>query len=283
MKIAFITDSGCGLSIDEMSKKQIFSLPLQISIEMQNFFDLEQIKMSQLIEYLKQNKTIKTSMPNLGLIDELFKNLKNQAYNHIIAVPISSGLSGTMNALYSKAKEYGIKINCIETYTTSKIQQYIVEYLAKNLKDNIEKIDLFIENANKVVDTANTYILPKDLSQLKKSGRLTKTALMIANFLNIKPILKINKDTVGKIDSIDKVRTFKRAIEKTIDLIKQENINDKFIFYIAHVDNYGDALYVQDLLNKNFPDNKVEIIPLVNPVAAHCGLGAIAIQYFEEI
>lgn len=282
MKIAFITDSGCGQNMNEMASKKVFSLPLQISYDNQNFFDLEQIKMSEVITLLKQNKVLKTSLPSLGLIDELFSNLKNQGYEHLVVVPISSGLSGTMNAFYLKAQEYNIKITCVEIYTTYKLQEYLITYLAENIKteDDIQNI---MPKVNECIESTNTFIIPNDLSHLKRSGRLSLPAMALANLLKIKPILQLNKQTQGKIDQFDKVRTFRRAIERCIENISSKNIDENYIFYIAHVDNFGDAIYAKESLEKNFPKNQIEIIPLTNVVSAHCGLNSIAIQYFRKI
>ena len=135
MKIAYVTDSGCGRSIDEMAKDQIFSLPLQIAIDNKNFFDIEQVSIGDVIKALKEDRELSSSLPALGLIDSLFKKLKEEGFEKVIAVPICKGLSGTMNALYMTGDEYDLPVSCIDTYVTAVVEEYLIKYLKTAISD----------------------------------------------------------------------------------------------------------------------------------------------------
>lgn len=283
MKIAYVTDSGCGRSIDEMAKDQIFSLPLQISVDNKNFFDIEQVSIGDVIKALKEDRELSSSLPALGLIDSLFKKLKEEGFEKVIAVPICKGLSGTMNALYMTGDEYDLPVSCIDTYVTAVVEEYLIKYLKTAISDKGLNEKEALENAKRVVDSCNTLLIPANLKHLTKSGRLTTTAARIGDFFKIKPILKINKDTDGKIDVIDKVRTFPKALDKALAIMQNEIKNDRYVIYIAHVDAYGDAEIFKDKVQKVLPNNEIHIIPLCSPVALHTGLGCIAIQYFERL
>ena len=283
MKIAYVTDSGCGRSIDEMAKDQIFSLPLQIAVDNKNFFDIEQVSIGDVIKALKEDRELSSSLPALGLIDSLFKKLKEEGFEKVIAVPICKGLSGTMNALYMTGDEYDLPVSCIDTYVTAVVEEYLIKYLKTAISDKGLREKEALENAKRVVDSCNTLLIPANLKHLTKSGRLTTTAARIGDFFKIKPILKINKDTDGKIDVIDKVRTFPKALDKALAIMQNEIKNDRYVIYIAHVDAYGDAEIFKDKVQKVLPDNEINIIPLCSPVALHTGLGCIAIQYFERL
>lgn len=283
MKIAYITDSGTGLSIDEMAKKQIFSLPLQISVNGKNYFDLEQISVADVINNLKLDANMTTSLPSLGLIEDLFDKLKEEGFEKVIAVPICSGLSGTMNALYLAAQNHAMPITCIDTYVTAYVEEYCIEYLRKRITDeNVEETQA-IREVNEIIDSCDTLLIPTDLKHLSKSGRLTPIAYRIASLLNIKPILRISKETNGKIDVIDKVRTFKRALQKALNIMLERIDSEDYIIHIVHVDAYGDALTFKEAVAKAFPNNEITIDALCSPVAIHTGLGCIAIQYYKKV
>lgn len=283
MKIAYITDSGTGSSIDEMAKKQIFSLPLQISVNGKNYFDLEQISVADVINNLKLDVNMTTSLPSLGLIEDLFDKLKEEGFEKVIAVPICSGLSGTMNALYLAAQNHTMPITCIDTYVTAYVEEYCIEYLRKRITDeNVEEAQT-IREVNEIIDSCDTLLIPTDLKHLSKSGRLTPIAYRIASLLNIKPILRISKETNGKIDVIDKVRTFKRALQKALNIMLERIDSEDYIIHIVHVDAYGDALTFKEAVAKAFPNNEITIDALCSPVAIHTGLGCIAIQYYKKV
>ena len=100
MKIAYVTDSGTGYSIEELARDGIISIPLQIFDGETTYQDMENLNRNQCIELLKQEKVLKTSQPSPGLVEEAFTSLKNQGTDLIIAVPICNGLSGSASILF---------------------------------------------------------------------------------------------------------------------------------------------------------------------------------------
>lgn len=280
-KIAFITDSGCGHSIDEMKRLGIFSLPLQISIENKNYFDIETLSTADVILALKNNESLATSQPALGLVDHLFASLKDNGYTKAIAVPICPGLSGTMNALYLAADQNDIELHCVDCGVTAVLEKYLIEYIKNEVEKKGTDIREAIKKAEAIANSANTLLVPTDMHHLVKSGRLSKAGAVIADFLLIKPILEISRKTEGKIVVSSKTRTFKKALLKALNKMKEEIDSDDYLIVITHVDAYGDALIFENDVKKVFPENRIEVMPLHNPVAVHVGLGCIAIQYFK--
>ena len=281
-KIAFITDSGCGHGIDDMRKIGIFSLPLQIEIDGKNYFDIEKVSSADVIKGLKNGATMSTSLPPLGLINELFRSLKANGYTQAIAVPICAGLSGTMNALYIAADQADMPLHCVDCGVTAVLQKYLIEYLKDEIENKGRDIREVLNEAEAIANKADTLIIPDDMMHLTKSGRLSKASATIADFFMIKPILAISKKTDGKISVLTKTRTFKKALKKASNHMREAIGDEAYTIIVAHVDNYGDAIILQDDLKKSFPNCRVEIISLYNPVAIHTGLKAIAIQYFKE-
>lgn len=283
MKIAYITDSGTGSSIDEMAKDKIFAVPLQIEVEGKNYFDLETIKNSDVINNLKTDKKMSTSLPSMGLIDELFAKIKKENFDKVIAVPICSGLSGTINAFKLSADNHGITFDYLDCYVTAEVQKYLIKYLKEAISDKDINEEIAFKNAKEVIKSCNTILIPDDLKHLSKSGRLTPLAAGVGNFFNIKPILKINEETSGKIDVIDKVRTFKKAMQKVLEIMMNDIDNKDYEIYIAHVDNPILAKEFETLIKPYFNENAIKIIELCNPVAIHTGIGCLAIQYFKKV
>ena len=110
MKTAFVTDSGCGKSVEQLMADGIYSVPLQVSYDGKNFHDQEDITIDEAYALMKDGKMLSTSLPSLGKIEELFSKLKEEGYERIFAVPICSGLSGTINAMAMCCEQLGIVI-----------------------------------------------------------------------------------------------------------------------------------------------------------------------------
>lgn len=281
MKVAFVCDSGTGKNIEEMKEKGIYSLPLQISHGEHNQLDLVDITIQDIHTFLKEKVELKTSLPSVGMMNDLFMQLKSEGYDCIFAVPICSGLSGTIQAMKMTAESIGILFEYVDCHVTAVVEEYLI-ILAKKLYDegkSIEEIKVVLEE---VIASTNTLLMPDDLNHLKRGGRLTPLAATLGGLLKIKPILQINQKTSGKIDVLDKVRTLHRAMDKAIDYMRQEAIDENWEIVIAHVDSEEEASILQTKLKAVFPMASYQVIPLVSVVSVHTGLGCLGIQYFKH-
>ena len=108
MKTAFVTDSGTGESMEVLSREGIYSVPLQISCGEQSYSDSVDITIDEVYERMREGAMLSTSLPSVGKIEELFEQLKAEGYERIFAVPICSGLSGTVHAMERVAKQQGL-------------------------------------------------------------------------------------------------------------------------------------------------------------------------------
>lgn len=282
MKIAYVTDSGTGKSIEEMGADGIISLPLQIADGDTTYQDMETLSKNECVHLLSEGHVLKTSQPNPGLIEETFENLKKQGTDLIIAVPICNGLSGTISTMTMTARELGLKIICIDTYVTAVVQDYLIHEIKHYYETGRSDIDAGVM-ADQVISSTNTLIMPKTLNQLARGGRLTPSAAMLAKLLRISPVLQINKRTAGRIDTLKKAMTFRRALAAALDQMEADHVgeSDKWNVTIAHVQNITDAEALYHKMAERFPRAHIQIIDLCNAVAAHCGIGTIALQYFE--
>lgn len=282
MKIAFVTDSGCGKTIEELQQDGIYSVPLQVSYDNKNFQDLVDLSIDDVYKLMEEGKMLSTSLPSLGKIEELFTALKEQGYDMIFAVPICSGLSGTINAMQLSAETIGIAFDYVDCYVTAVVQEYMIKQ-AKRLFEEGKSLDEIKVILNDIAASTNTVLLPNDLQHLKRGGRLTPLAATLGGLLKIKPILKINKETNGRIDVMDKVRTMHKAMDVVINNMKNEIKDDHYMITVAHADDLEEANYYMDKVKAAFPNATHQIIKLVSVVGVHTGRGCQAIQYFKML
>ena len=158
MKIAFVTDSGTGKSVGELAQAEIYSVPLQVSCDNKNYQDLEELGIDEIYALMKDGKMLSTSLPSLGKIEELFQGLKQQGYDMIFAVPICSGLSGTINAMEMIAQQQGIAFDYVDCHVTAVVQEYMIK-LAKQLHEAGKSIEQIKEVLQHIVRTTNTILL----------------------------------------------------------------------------------------------------------------------------
>ena len=104
-KIAVLTDSGSDVPQEIKEKYDVKVIPLKIIFSDGEFIDKETITAQEV--YDRMDKEIpKTSLPDGELIKEMFDEIKSEGYEKVIAVTISSGLSGTNNMVRVVAEQY---------------------------------------------------------------------------------------------------------------------------------------------------------------------------------
>lgn len=282
MKIAFVCDSGTARTVQELREQGIFSCPLQISDDQNNYLELEDKTILEIYDKVDNGELLKTSLPPLGVIDEMIQEIKNQGYDTVFCVPICPGLSSTHNAFRLACEQADLEFICIDTYVTAEVEYHCVTQ-AKRLYEEGYTIDEIKNELNKVIDSASTLLLPIDLMHLARGGRLTPMAAKLAGLLKIQPVLLVNKTTNGKIDVVEKVRTLNRAMDHVIDFMKQSGVDENYDVFVAYVKETKDCNKMLDKINAAFPTANSKLIPLISTVGCHTGIGCVAIQYYKRV
>lgn len=282
MKIAIITDSGSGMSLEEAKELGIYCLPLQIINNAQEYKDGEDITTPQVYDMLRQGNMPTTSMPTMGDMANMLKKIKEDGYDEAIAISITAGLSSTPHVLVAVAKEQNFPLYMIETFTTCNIQRYLA-MAAKSLVDQGINCEEIIERLNESVKHSNTLIIPDDLQHLKRGGRLTPIAAALGGLLKIKPILRLNESTVGRIDVSEKVRTMTKALQNIVNIFINEHITAEYTLSVLHTDAEETGLKLKELANKAFPENEIYFGLIGAVISCHTGIGCVGIQYIKKV
>lgn len=279
-KLAFVTDSGSGFSAEYWSREGIYSVPLQLDIDGTTAGDYETVQPSDIVENLKKQVPMKTSLPSLGAIEDLFEDLKARGYDGVFCVPICRGLSGTLNAMELAARNQDLEFTGFDTGSTAVLQAYCIRE-AKKLYEEGKDIPDILAFLDKVCEKADTILLVDDLQHMKRGGRLTAAAALLGGLLKIKPVLHVNCQTDGKVDVLGKVRTVSKAQGFVIDRLKSLGAGPGWDITIAHVGVPEPAEAFAQRIREAIPGITTRIIDLVSAVAVHTGLGCLAVQAFD--
>lgn len=281
MNVAFVTDTGTGMSCEEWKKEGIFCVPLQIECDGVSYDEMETLKYDQYIEFLHQKKIMKTSLPKLGRIEDCFQEIKEQGYDTVFCVPICKGLSGAYDAMQMIANQLELKFVGVDCYVTAVVEKYCVR-LAKKMYEAGKDLESIVSCLNKIIETADTILIFEDLQHMKRGGRLTPGAALLGGLLRIKPVLHIDKSTEGKVDVVSKPRTLSKAQANVIARLKEKKVNCDYTFILAHVDALENAKEYKKKIEESIEGACVQIIDLVSAVGVHTGLGCLALQVFNS-
>lgn len=281
MKIAVVTDTGSNMLNEGIHVDGVFCLPLQITDGDNTYLESQTITIQETYQLVKEEHLLKTSLPPLGMIEELFVSLKEQGYEGILAVPICNGLSGTISAMNTIAGQLDMPLMAVDCYSTAHVELTLALSGRKMLDEgySLEEVHAVLQKA--ALDSC-TYIVPNDLNHLSRGGRLTKSAAMLAGLLKIKPVLYLNDQTEGRIDTFSKVRTMQKALKSIIEEFKKVGIDETYSFCVAHVCDAVTANTFAEDLRKEFPGSFVKVVDLISVVGVHTGIGCIGVQYIKE-
>ncbi|GKX67325.1 DegV family protein [Inconstantimicrobium mannanitabidum] len=211
-KIALITDSTSGLSQEYLDKYNIELLRLKVIYKSGEYIDGLTITPEQVYSKLDEELPT-TSMPSVQDNLDLLNRLVSEGYTHAIFLPISSGLSGTINSMRIAAEEYEDKITSF-VYDTKVISMgvgLIVLKVAEMIQEGAE-FSYICEQIPKLREKISFYFIVDTLEYLIKGGRIGRVSGRIGEILNLKPIITMGDD--GKYTTFTKVRGKKQAISK---------------------------------------------------------------------
>lgn len=283
MKTKVVTDSGSGLTQKQADALGIGLLPLQVLVDDQQYLDGVNLDTKLLYQMLEDGKMPTTSQPPLLLEEEMFENYKKDGITDLIVINLSNGLSSTNQTVQATAKRLGLNVHTLDIYTTLAIEQYLA-IAARQLLDagkDPEEIIRILENA---VDKSAGYLIVDNLDHLAAGGRLTPLAAKLGGLLKIKPVLKVSKETEGKVDTFDKVRTFHKALAKGAEQIqKGMEPGVEYEFFVLNGNDDAMAQKAKELLHEISPQTPVHTLDMFPVIASHTGLGSIGMQYIPKI
>ena len=97
--IKIFVDSGSSIKADELEKYNVEILPLKILLDDKEYLDSVDLSMETFYSaIIDQNIFPKTSLPSLDDAEKRVNDYVNKGYD-VIILTISSGISGTNNAL----------------------------------------------------------------------------------------------------------------------------------------------------------------------------------------
>lgn len=274
VKIAIVSDSTSDLPAETIEKYNIRILPLRVIYTDGEYRDRVDITPEEIYARFKE-EIPSTSLPSPQDSVDLFDQLKQEGYTHVIVVTISSGISGTMNMIRNITDSYeGLTFEIIDSKSLTMGAGFSIIEGAKELEatNDFEKA---VNRIKEVLKKTKVYYVVQTLEYLKKGGRIGKVEGTIGELLSIKPIISINED--GVYYSYKKVRGRSRSIEELFEIIKDKAKETLVNIAVAHGDAYDEA---QDLFKrvKELKNIKDTVFTQISPVlVVHTGPGLIGI------
>jgi DegV family protein with EDD domain len=278
VRTAVVTDSAAGLPVEwaiEAEREPWFeSVPLSIMANDEIFSDGPEASAALGIA-LAAGRPVRTSRPAPGVFERTYQELEARGFASVASIHLSGALSGTADAARLAAERVGIPVHVLDTRTAGLAQGFAVQAAAVAAAGG-EQAEGVLAAARASLDDAQVRFFLPSLEQLRRGGRIGAAASWVGTMLSIKPLLAIHD---GQIVPIERIRTTARALPRLLDLSLEDargrtepRLAVHFFGNRAEADEL--AWRLEDALG-----GEVEIVvsPLPGALAAHTGLGVLAI------
>jgi DegV family protein with EDD domain len=279
--ISIVTDSACDLPIEIVRAHGIRVVPLMLVFEHEVLQDGVDIDATTFAERLKAGEHATTSQPPPRAFLDAFHAAAEDGET-VLGVILGSSLSGTYQSAEAAARrgEAG-PIILVDSAAASLLQGLLVLRAAELAELGREPEEIAAE-LRRIRRQSGIFFTVDVFDNLLKSGRVGRGQVMIAGWLDIKPILGLDAD--GKVLPFGKVRGRRNVLPRVLDLL-QERIPAsarQLRFGIVHVGCPDVMQEVAAGLRSRFGERETLVAPATPVIATHVGPGAWAVAWQLE-
>ena len=272
MMIKIFVDSGSSIKKDERALYGVEVLPLKILLNEKEYLDGENLSMDTFYHALiEENIFPKTSLPSLEEAQQRVEACIANG-NEVVILTISSGISGTYNAL-KMLFENNPHVRVIDSKTAVGGMKILVREANKYLD---QSLDFMEEKLNALIPRIKVLAVPETLDYLLKGGRLSKASWAAGTLLRIKPIIELRHT----VKVAGKALGLKLAMKFILSALEDCDTNYPIVpSYTYNTDN------LEEMIAKAKPIYQAAMIEKDNidpAIAAHWGPNAFGFIFVEK-
>lgn len=282
-----VTDSSADLTQELVEELDIKVLPLSFTIRgtaLEDHPDKRNMSSREFYQLLRDGEMATTNAVNIGQYEELLTPFLESGKD-VLILSFSSGLSATCQSSMMAAEELrgkypDRKIEVVDTLCASAGQGMLVWYAGKKrlAGESLEAVRDWCEN-NKM--KICHWVTVNDLMHLKRGGRISATTAVVGTMLQIKPIIHV--DNEGKLDTVDKARGRKAALDYLVQKVADTAIDPaEQTVFLSHSDCREDVEYIADQLKEKCGVKDTKICDIGPVIGSHTGPGCAVVFFLGQ-
>ena len=275
-KTALLVDSGIDVPPSIIKEYGIYSLPLKIIYKDREYSDGVDIQAEEVYSNLSV-EIPKTSLPGAAEAISILDRIKSDGYENVLAVTLSSGLSGTYNMISLVAKDYeGLDVQVVDTKNIGIAGGMVAIRAAEYISEGMD-FETLVKTVNEDVPDSKIFFCISTLEYLQKGGRIGLVSSMLGTALNLKPIISCNEE--GIYYNVAKISGRKRSLDKMIDIATEYASKGKlYNLAVVHGGAAEDAEKVKKKLLSKLSKYKSGFEGQISPaLGVHTGPGLVGI------
>ena len=274
--IRILTDSTADITPDLARQWQVEVVPLQVNFGEETFQDGIDLTSEEFYQRLEScDKLPTTSQPSPEAFASRFSQAA-EAGDEVVAVLLSSHLSGTLQAATIAAEDYpGIHI--VDSGSVTLGLQLLVK-LAVQLRDSGLSADEIVARLEEVRGRLRIFAVADDLKYLRKGGRLSGASAFAGTLLGIKPVIQVADGKVGLAGKARGMPGAYVALFKLLDSCGGIDITRDFM--VGYTGSHKACEPILRYLVHNLGLPRCETGHIGTVVGTHAGPGAAGIAFF---
>lgn len=278
-KVAIVTDSTVSIPAPLLAQYNIQIVPLSVIWGNETFRDGVDMQPDEFYRRLSASKvTPTTSQATIPAMQQTFSDLLEQGFD-VLGIFISSKLSGTVDSALQARQALGNaagKISIVDSLATIMAMGWPVLTAARAAQagENLANCTKVAEQAR---DQTGVFFVVETLEYLRRGGRIGGAQAMLGTALKIKPLLELQE---GRIESVEKIRTKSKAIERMLDLVGEKIAGRAPVrLAAAHANCEEEAVQMLKTASERYQPVETIISPLSPAIGAHAGPGTVSMIY----
>jgi len=280
--IKILVDSASDLELAEAEELGVTLAPLQVRFGNEEFLDGINLTHREFFEKLiERDELPQTSQINEFRFEKYFKELTENG-DEVIAITISSKLSGTNACAVKAAKKFGGKVRVVDSLNASIGERVLLNYALTLIKSELS-IDEIVQKLESSRQKIQVLAVLGTLKYLRKGGRISSVAAFAGEMLSIKPVVSVIKGEV-------------KLVGKAVGSKKGNNLLNQLVEKCGGIDfekpyTLGYSGLSDDYLKKYLHDSEklwkghTDSVPyymIGSTIGTHIGPGGIAVAFFAK-
>ncbi|MFC6227093.1 DegV family protein [Paenibacillus allorhizosphaerae] len=274
-QVRIVTDSTADIPQELREKYGIEMVPLKVIFGSESYRDGVDMGPDEFYAKLVASNVLPTtSQPSPVDFLDTFKKLAEAGDGPVISLQLSSAVSGTyQSALLAKTMIDDLDVTVVDSKSASYGIGLIAVEAAQAARQGKSKEEILALIAQ-LRKEMRLYFLVDTLEYLQKGGRIGKAAALVGSLLNIKPILSLSDE--GEVYSVEKVRGQKKAMNRILELLKQDLSGRPIQLSIAYTTGRETADELCSLISEHFEVVSVHYTHIGPVIGTHVGPGTVA-------
>lgn len=263
-RIAIITDSSADLPGDVVSQEGIVVVP---------------VAASAVSAAAEESATEFKARPDLRDAFLAAFTEASRAHDAVVAILLSSRLGSVVQAAREARDQIpgSTSIEIVDSRSASLGLGFQVLHAAALARRGMDAAAIAAE-IRATSDRYHVVFSVESVEHLRRSGRIGRSAAMIAEALQLKPLLRIDE---GQIVPYERARTRPRAMAELVEFVQQ--IPDVERCAVLYSSRERDARRLADaiLASPGFRTDRLTVSRIGETIAAHVGPGALGVAVVE--